>query len=313
MMRATLAPETDGRSSVVSSSAVAKALGRRGCDYLMLTKPRIAIMALFTVAIGYLLAAGPQAQFRVLLHTLVGASLVAAGGSALNQLLERRTDARMRRTANRPLPAGRLRPEEVAAFGATLSGAGLAYLAATVPAAATIAALLTLVLYVLVYTPLKQVTSWNTVVGAVPGALPPVIGWCAAGSIADVRRGVILFLILFLWQLPHFFAIAWMYRSEYRTAGYRMLPGQDPQGIRTAIAMILTASLLLVASLATVPLGLTSWFYAAGATAVGIWFVRQTIRFGQDRTDGTAKRVLRASLVYLPAVLGLLVLDALLG
>jgi protoheme IX farnesyltransferase len=279
-------------------------------DYLTLTKPRIAIMALFTVAIGYLLAAGPQVQLSILIHTLVGAGLVAAGGSAFNQLLERRTDARMKRTAHRPLPAGRLSPEEVGAFGATLSGAGLAYLAATVPAAATIAAILTFAIYVFIYTPLKKVTSWNTVVGAVPGALPPVIGWCAAGDRADARGGAILFLVLFLWQLPHFLAIAWMYRFEYQRAGYRMLPGADPTGRRTAVVMTGTALSLFAVSLLAIPVGLAGWLYGVGAALVGSWFVLQTLRFGRDRTDRTAKKVLRASLLYLPIVLGLLVLDA---
>jgi protoheme IX farnesyltransferase len=267
-------------------------------------------MALFTVVIGYLLAAGPQVQLRILIHTLVGAGLVAAGGSAFNQLLERRTDARMKRTAHRPLPAGRLSPEEVGAFGATLSGAGLAYLAATVPAAATIAAFLTFAIYVFIYTPLKKVTSWNTVVGAVPGALPPVIGWCAAGDRADAHGGAILFLVLFLWQLPHFLAIAWMYRFEYQRAGYRMLPGTDPTGRRTAVVMTGTALSLFAVSLLAIPAGLAGWLYGVGAALVGIWFVLQTLRFGRDRTDRTAKKVLRASLLYLPIVLGLLVLDA---
>src|SRR5262249_22630146 len=190
--------------------------------YLELAKPRIAVLALFTVAGGYLLGAGSEAVAKVLFNVVFGAGLVAAGGSALNQLFERRIDARMRRTANRPLPASRISPEEAAIFGAVLSGVGLAYLMATVPLAATVAAAVTLVLYVLVYTPLKTVTTWNTVVGAIPGALPPVIGWCAARGWDHPDGALALFLVLFVWQLPHFLAIAWMYRGDYAMGGLRM-------------------------------------------------------------------------------------------
>lgn len=312
-MRVTLAPETDTPDSLAPLSApAAPRVSPRLADYLTLTKPRIAVLALFTVAAGYLLAAGPAAEVRVLVHTLVGAGLVAAGGSALNQLLERRTDARMRRTTNRPLPAGRLSPEEVASFGAALSGAGLAYLAATVPAAATVAALVTLVTYVLLYTPLKTVTRWNTVVGAVPGALPPVIGWCAARGSEGAGGAAALFLLLFLWQLPHFFAIAWMYRDEYAGAGLQMLPGTDYTGRRTAAAMVLTAGLLIPASMLAVYFGLGGWLYGVGSVIAGLWFLARAILFARKRTDRQAKAVLRASLVYLPAVLGLLLIDALL-
>lgn len=311
MMRVTLAPETDPRNRLSGASLPVAASPGRLADYLALTKPRIAVMALFTVAGGYLLAAGSQAQLRELVHTLIGAGLVAAGGSALNQLLERRTDARMRRTANRPLPAGRLSPEEVGVFGATLSGAGLAYLAAAVPAAAAVAAIVTFVTYVLVYTPLKTVTAWNTVVGAVPGALPPVIGWFAGRGADDVGGAAALFLLLFLWQIPHFFAIAWMYRYEYAGAGLRMLPGVDPTGRRTAAAMIAGAAALIPASLLAVAVGLGGWLYGVGAGVVGMWFLMRTVRFGEQQTDRQARQVLRASLVYLPAVVGLLLIDAL--
>ncbi|MBA4187891.1 MAG: protoheme IX farnesyltransferase [Planctomycetaceae bacterium] len=314
MMKATLAGEAELQQYASGGRAVAApvAIRSRLADYLELTKPRIAVMALFTVAAGYWLGAGSEATTRVLLNTLLGAGLVAAGGSALNQVFERRTDARMRRTANRPLPAGRVSPEQAAVFGAVTSGIGLAYLMATVPPAATIAAALTLVSYALIYTPLKTVTQWNTVIGAVPGALPPVIGWCAAQGWDGAGGATALFLILFVWQLPHFLAIAWMYRADYAGAGLQMLPGTDSTGKRTAVVMVVTAAALIPVAFVAVWVGMAGWVYAVGATLLGVMFVRKTLDFARDRSDRQARRVLRASLVYLPGVLALLLIDALL-
>lgn len=285
----------------------------RLADYLELTKPRIAVMALFTVAAGYLLAAGGGADIRVLFHTLVGAGLVAAGGSALNQLIERKIDSRMKRTMKRPLPAGRVSPEEAAIFGASLSGAGLAYLASTVPTAATIAAAFTFILYAFVYTPLKTMTVWNTAVGAIPGALPPVIGWFAAWEGWTNSEGaLILFGILFLWQIPHFLAIAWMYRADYASGGLKMLPGCDSTGKRTALVMVLTVAALIMLGLLAPFMGLGSWLFANGSVVFGLLFARRVIEFALDRTDRKAKRVLHASLFYLPGVFALLMIDVLL-
>jgi protoheme IX farnesyltransferase len=315
MMKAAVA-ESEVGSGAVSASSVgraAAAVPSRLADYLELSKPRIAVMALFTVAAGYLLGAGAAAETRILFHTLLGAGLVAAGGSALNQLMERRTDARMKRTANRPLPSGRLSMEEVAVFGAVLSGVGLAYLLGTVSVAATVAAALTLVFYVLVYTPLKTVTAWNTAVGAVPGALPPVIGWCAACGWDGAGGATALFLLLFVWQVPHFLAIAWMYRAEYARAGLRMLPGCDPSGGRTAWVMVLTAAVLVPVGFLAVAVGLVGWVYAIGAAILGVLFVRDTLGFARERTDRRARRVLHASLLYLPGVFALMLADALLA
>ncbi|MBA4063643.1 MAG: protoheme IX farnesyltransferase [Isosphaera sp.] len=316
MMKATLAAETHALDPLVRASAPAPARAAarsRLADGLELTKPRIAVMALVTVAGGYLMAAGGAGSAAVLFHTLLGAGLVAAGGSALNQLIERRTDARMRRTATRPLPAGRMTPEQVAVFGAVLSGVGLAYLLAAVSVPATVVAAVTLVSYVLVYTPLKTVTAWNTVVGAVPGALPPVIGWCAARGWDGAGGAAVLFLILFVWQLPHFLAIAWMYRADYARAGLRMLPGGDPAGGRTAAAMVLTAAALIPVAFLALPTGLAGWVFVVGATLLGAMFTRKAVGFARERTDRQAKRVLRASLLYLPGAFALLLIDALLG
>jgi protoheme IX farnesyltransferase len=302
-------------SAAASVVAPRTAASSRFADYLELTKPRIALMALFTVAAGYLLAAGTTPDLRVLLHTLVGAGLVAAGGSTLNQLFERRIDARMRRTMKRPLPAGRLTPEEAAMFGAALAGAGLAYLAATVPMPATIAAALTFVLYAFIYTPLKTVTAWNTLVGAVPGALPPVIGWYAADGwlgAAGWQGAAVLFAILFLWQIPHFLAIAWMYRRDYAAGGLVMLPGCDPSGRRTAGVMVLTAAALVPVGFLSLVMGLGGWLFALGCGGLGIFFTRRAWAFARLRTDNNARRVLLASLLHLPGVLGILMIDVLL-
>ncbi len=314
MMRATLGAETDTLPPMASASA-SVAAPRRFADYLELTKPRIALMALFTVAAGYLLAAGTTPDLRVLIHTLVGAGLVAAGGSTLNQLFERRIDARMRRTMKRPLPAGRIVPEEAAMFGAALAGAGLAYLAATVPMPATIAAAVTFVLYAFVYTPLKTVTAWNTLVGAVPGALPPVIGWYAADSgprAVGWHGAAVLFALLFLWQIPHFLAIAWMYRRDYAEGGLVMLPGCDPSGRCTAGVMILTAAALIPVGFVAMAVGLGGWFFAVGCAGLGLFFTRRAAEFARLRTDKNARRVLLASLLHLPGVLGILLIDVLL-
>lgn len=281
----------------------------RVADYLELTKPRIAVMVLITVAVGYAFAAGPLANVATLFHTLLGTALVASGASALNQWLERHTDARMVRTENRPLPAGRLQPAEVLLFGSLLGIGGTAYLALTLPhIAAALVALLTFALYVFVYTPLKPLTTANTLIGAIPGALPPVIGWCAArGSISG--EGIALFMILFLWQIPHFFAIAWIHREEYARAGLKMLPSFDHDGSLTGRTMLLFCLALITASLVPVVFGASGVFYLIGATLLGLWFLLRSAQFLHTPTDAKARKVLYASLIYLPVVLLLLVLD----
>lgn len=284
----------------------------RAADYFELTKPKIAAMALVTVAAGYLLGAVPtEVRFDHLLHTLLGAGLVAAGGSALNHWLERRADARMNRTANRPLPGGRISPPEAFTFGVVLTLVGVGYLAVMLPSpAAAIAAGLTAVLYVVVYTPLKRVTTWNTVVGAVPGALPPVIGWCAAqGTIT--AEGLSLFAILFVWQLPHFYSIAWLHREDYARGGMMMLPVLDRRdGPLTGWTTALTCVVLLgVTAIPAVFIeGRAAWVYLAGSLPLGVWFLARTFRFALARNDQTARAVLRGSLIYLVGVMAMLVL-----
>ena len=281
----------------------------RLADYIALTKPRISLLVLFTVGAGVLFAAGAEVSFVLLFHAVFGTALVASGASALNQWLEQHTDARMRRTQNRPLPAGRLTPTEVFLFGIVLGVGGTAYLALSLPSplAAGVAAL-TFVLYVAVYTPLKRITTLNTLVGAVPGALPPVIGWCSVRGEFN-SEALALFVILFLWQVPHFLAIAWMYRDEYARAGLCMLPGVDPDGRITAMQMRLYCLALMAGALMPVFLGSGGPIYVLGSLALGWYFLRPTLTFGRDRSTASARRVLRASLVYLPGLLLVLLLD----
>jgi protoheme IX farnesyltransferase len=277
-------------------------------DYLELTKPRVAVLVLFTVGVGFFLAGGSP-HWLALAHTLLGTALVAGGASALNQLLERRSDARMKRTRNRPLPAGRLRPVEVLVFGLALGAGGTAYLALALPhPAAALVAAVTFVCYVFVYTPLKRLTSVNTLVGAVPGALPPVIGWAAARGSLDGQAAA-LFLILFLWQVPHFLAIAWIYREDYARAGLRMLPVADRTGGLTGGCMVAYCLTLIPASVLPAACGWAGGLYVLGAAALGLGFLACALGFLHTTSLRQARWVLRASLVYLPLLLALLLLD----
>jgi protoheme IX farnesyltransferase len=302
------------RSRALDSSTLAiPALRLRVGDYVELTKPRVAILVLFTVAAGALLAARGAPDLIVLVHALLGTALVAAGASALNQFLERRSDTLMQRTENRPLPAARMRPRDAAVFGAALGVLGVAYLAFTLsqPLAAFVAAF-AFCSYVFVYTPLKSKTSLNTLVGAVPGALPPVIGWTAVKGSVDPEV-MVLFLIVFLWQVPHFLAIAWMYRADYARAGLQMLPVHDQSGARTSRHMLSYCLALIPVSLAPVIMGLAGPGYLLGAIVIGLGFCGTAIVFSRSATEAQARRVLRASLIYLPALLALLVLDGKFG
>jgi protoheme IX farnesyltransferase len=283
----------------------------RWLDFVELTKPRIGVMVLFTVAIGGLLTGEADIDVVQLLHALIGAGLVACGASALNQWLERQSDAQMRRTENRPLPAGRLSPAEVAGFGFTLSIGGLAYMFGlmTHPLSAVVTAV-TLLSYVFVYTPLKRQTTLNTLIGAVPGALPPVIGWTAMTGTID-KPAAVLFLIVFFWQVPHFLAIAWMYREDYARAGLKMLPAVDADGTVTARQMLLYALALVPISLLPLAASGASLMYAFGALGLGLFFLRSVWGFAAAPSHSHARKVLHASLLYLPAVFVLLVVERL--
>lgn len=297
----------EGRVPIAASRFVKVA------DFVELTKPRIAVLVLFTVAVGSMLAARGVPDLFLLINTLLGAGLVAGGASALNQLLERHTDGLMRRTENRPLPAGRLQPWEVALFGSLLSVTGLAYLAVTTRhGLAVLVAAVTLVTYVFLYTPLKRRTTLNTLVGAVPGALPPVIGWTAVTGTLDAPV-VVLFLIVFLWQVPHFLAIAWIYREDYGRAGLLMLPVVDPQGSITGRQMMSYCLVLLPVSLSPVMWQQAGLFYAVGALALGATFFGAAVGFVRDKNNFQARRVLKASLLYLPLLLALLLMENMVG
>ena len=291
----------------MSSSALA---GGRGvaADYLELSKPRITLMVTLTALVGYVLGArGPMAAPH-LAATLFGTALVAAGASALNMLLERRSDALMLRTRARPLPSGRLRPAEALACGLALTSTGLAALAWLAGPLAALVALATWASYLFLYTPLKPRTSLCTVVGAFPGALPPVIGWAAARGTLD-PGAFVLFAILFLWQIPHFLAIAWIYRDDYARGGLPMLPVLDPDGRITGRQAVANTLALLVVSLTPTAAGLAGSLYLAGAIVLGLAFSAVAVWAAAERTLRAARALFLASLVYLPALCALLLAD----
>ena len=283
--------------------------GTRLADYLLLTRPRLSGMALLTVAVGAILASAGAPDWRTVAHALVGAALVAAGASALNQLMEREIDARMQRTRDRPLPAGRLQPGEVLVFGFGSALGGVVYLALALPhPLAAVLAALTSVTYLFLYTPLKRRTPLNTLVGAIPGALPPVIGWTAVRGSVSAEIGA-LFVVLFLWQVPHFLAIAWLHRTDYRRAGLCMLPAVDPAGSMTGRQMICYCLALLAASLTPLVVGRAGPVYLAVALLLGFGFLVCAVGFARRPSVARARAVLRASLIYLPTLLTFLLLD----
>lgn len=289
-----------GREAAVSISPMG--------DYLALTKPRITLMVVLTTAVGFVLASPAPVSWLLLLHTVIGTALVASGASTLNMVIERATDARMRRTAQRPLPAGRMKTWPAALYGVALSALGIAYLAGLVNVLTAALGAFTLIGYVAIYTPMKRLSSLATIVGAVPGAVPPMMGVTAALGHADSLAWA-LFGILFLWQMPHFLAIAWLYRSDYARGGFPMLSVNDPRGRRTARQMVLYSAALLPVSLLPSALGSVGLVYAAGALSAGVVFLAYSWAFAYDVSLRAARRVLLVSVLYLPAVLGLLVLD----
>jgi protoheme IX farnesyltransferase len=263
---------------------------------------------LLTAAAGFYLGAAGSIHLPLLLHTLVGTALVAAGTNAFNQLRERDADARMERTRGRPLPSGRLSPRAAGVFAGVISAVGVVYLGCAVNLLTAGLAALTLASYVLLYTPLKRRTSLNTLIGAVPGALPIVGGWTAAGG-ALGPAVLALFWILFLWQLPHFLALAWIYREDYRRGGFVMLSLEDPEGRATGLMAVLYAAALVPVSLLPTFVGVTGRFYFIGALLLGLVYVAASAGMLRVATAPRAWRVFLASIIYLPALLTLMVLD----
>jgi len=285
-------------------------------DYVALTKPRLNVLVVATSAAGYYLGSTTPMTLTTLTDgavlgpmaaAVLGTTLVAGGAAALNQLYERDTDTLMRRTRMRPLPDGRISPSEARTFGLLLSAAGLALLALYSTWVASLLALATLVIYLAIYTPLKRRSPIATLVGAIPGALPPLIGWTASRSIG--LGGISLFLIVFLWQIPHFMAIAWMYRDDYGAAGFPMLPVIDPTGRRAGRQAVGYAAALVPVSLMPVLAGLSGSVYAGVAAVLGAALLALAVRFASARTDAAARSLFFGSLAYLPLIWIVMIAD----
>jgi protoheme IX farnesyltransferase len=306
-----IALESELRAPAPSGEDDASAGGwtNRAAAYVELTKPGITRLVSLTAAAGFYLASRGGVDVAALIHTIIGTALVASGASALNQYLERGPDALMRRTANRPIPSGRISPRAALAFAWAVSVFGVAYLLALVNVPAALADALTLLIYVFAYTPLKRVSSLSTLVGAVPGALPVLAGWVAAGGSLAEPAGWALFAILFLWQIPHFLALAWMYRDDYRRGGFVMLSLDDSDGGRTAMQSVNYAFALTLVSVAPTLVGLTGTAYFVGAIVLGAALVAVSGAVLRRRGDRDARRLFFASVIYLPLLLVLMVLD----
>ncbi len=286
---------------------LASARGRFAADFAELVKARLTLLVLLTTAAGFYLGAQSPINYVALFHVVFGTAAAAAGAAALNQWWERKFDALMHRTRTRPVPAGRMRPVEALALGVVLSIFGVGYLALACNALSAALATLTILIYIFGYTPLKRTSTANTVVGAIPGAIPPMIGWTAArGSIEAGAWS--LFAILLLWQLPHFFAIAWMYREDYSRAGFRMISSDDRTGERSASQSVFFCILLLVIAGLPAFLGIATFVYLGIELVLGGLFIALAMRFLRLRTAASARLLFIGSIVYLPLLLGALVL-----
>jgi protoheme IX farnesyltransferase len=280
----------------------------RATDYVALAKPRLNLLVVVSAVAGYAMAHGDTTDLAVLGWLVVGTGLVSGGAAAINQVIERDTDGLMRRTRLRPLPDGRLSAVEGLAFAGILSVVGLLVLAAGVNRLSAVVALATLASYAIVYTPLKKRTSFATVIGAIPGALPPVIGWAAAEN-ALSQGAWVLFGILFLWQLPHFLAIAWMYREDYARAGLPMLPVIEPDGRSTARQAVVYTAALLPVALAPTLVGMSGASYFVGALICTLIFLGFSLRFAMTRAVRDARRLFFTSIIYLPVLWALMIVD----
>jgi len=300
------------RRARVTTIVVGQAEGawRRLIDYVALTKPRVVAMVLVTTAVGFHLGAAGSWNSTLLLYTLAGTALAAGGTLALNQYMERELDARMNRTRHRPLPEGRLRPGEALLLGCALVGAGVTVLFLAVEPVAAVVTAGIAIIYLLVYTPLKRVSSLCSLVGAIPGALPPVAGWAAARGTLGLESWI-LFAIMFLWQIPHTLAIGRMYRDDYARAGIRVLPVVDRNGWTTGVQAVCSCLALLPVALLPTLIGLAGSTYFVVAFVLGVVFLWSAVRLARDGGSADARRLLFASLVYLPVVLTVMALDKL--
>jgi protoheme IX farnesyltransferase len=279
-------------------------------DFYDLSKPGIGFYALITTAASFWLASSGTFDIPFFIKTMLATALVTCGGGALNQVIEVGPDSQMHRTEKRPLPSGRVPVSAGLIFGVATSIAGVVLMQTWVGSLAALLAIGTLVGYLFVYTPLKKKTSLSTIIGAFPGAIPILIGWVAVTGSIDLR-GWVLFAILFFWQIPHFLAIAWMYRKDYARAGFPMLTVIDPEGFRAARQVIVYTMGLIPISLLPTMLGLTGWIYFWGALVLGVGFAASGVQTAVQRTNGAAKRLLFASIIYLPVLLALMVIDKL--
>ena len=271
-----------------------------------LSKARLSFLVLMTTLVGFLLGWRGPMDYTLLAATLLGTALSAAGASALNQWLERDLDALMSRTSDRPLPARRMHPSDALLFGLLASGSGVAILAFFANPLTAILAGLTIIIYAALYTPLKRLTELNTLVGAIPGALPPLLGWTAATDHMGLG-GWILFLILWFWQMPHFLAIAWLYRDQYAAAGFKMLSTRDPEGWLTALQALVYSVALLAISLLPGLIGMASPYYFFAALALGAVMIYLSVIFLRNKTNASARHLFFASIIYLPLLLGALI------
>jgi heme o synthase len=276
--------------------------------YVDLTKPRITFMVVLTTLAGFCLGSLQGIEWVKLLHLMVGIGFLSSGISTINQWMERDLDALMLRTQDRPLPTGRLTPTQAIVFGAILTAGAIVYLILFSNALTALLGVITAASYLLLYTPLKTKTTLSTVWGAFPGAMPPLVGWAAArGSLS--MEGWVLFAILFLWQFPHFLAIAWMYRDDYARAGIKMLPVVEPEGRITSQQIVLYTLMLLPVSLLPTLMHISGWIYFSGAVILGLGFLYYSIRAATLRTTWQARRLLLASVLYLPLLFALMVLN----
>ena len=279
-------------------------------DYLELVKPRITLMVVITALVGYFMASGDSIYVLGLIHTLIGTGLVAAGASVLNQVLERDADAKMFRTQNRPLPAGRVAPIHALIYGTVLGLGGLLYIGVFLNPITGLLAAATLASYVFVYTPMKRKTTLNTLFGAIPGAIPPLGGWAAAtGGLSG--EAWILFLIVYLWQIPHFLALAWILRDDYVRGGFRMLTVEDHRGISTGFHIGVSALALVPMALAPTMLGMTGQIYFIGALILGLGYAAVSIWTAIRPNTAKAKWLFVTSITYLPALLAVMMVDRL--